>query len=146
MGMVDIQDIEFLSPEIIREVSKILRILKKPRDRVGLQCMIQMKLWSGLDAGLDHPFLKAIFHRMRRPSVCERHLVAPSLKFLAQTDRRIGRSGPFPIAEEMKDLQRWGSCPSAGRGKRRPFLFRVRASVLRAPRSTFFPNSIVGHL
>ena len=67
--------------------------------------MIQMKLIGPMDSFFDDPLFKAIFCWKGWFLIGQYHLMPPPPQFFAKIEYRLGRSCPFPIANEMKDLQ-----------------------------------------
>jgi len=72
--------------------------------------MIEMKLIGRLEPRFEDPLFEAVLHLPWGSSVGQGHIVAPSLQLSAEVQHRFSRAGPFPVAEEMKDLQEGFPC------------------------------------
>lgn len=79
VGMVDVQDIEPLLPEISGEVAEVHQVLNEGARPGNFEGMIEMKTGCGLDACLSDPLLKAVLHRRRWRPVGQKDFMAPLL-------------------------------------------------------------------
>ena len=104
MRLVSIQDIEPFLPEVIREMGKVTKVIPEGRGVGDFQDMVQMKLIGGLYSLIYNPLLQTVLHPKRWLAIGQGDIMTSCLQPLAEVEHRLSRPGPFPVAEEMKNL------------------------------------------
>ena len=102
--MVNVQDIELLLAKIAGEVQNVTQMSGQKRGMIGLYGMVQSKLIRGLHSRLENSLFNAVLQGNRRFPIGEGDVMSPLLQPLAEVQRWIGRTGPLPITEKMKDF------------------------------------------
>jgi hypothetical protein len=116
MGVVHIENIELFLTKIMGEVYNVTEMRGQKRGVIKFDGMIQSKSIRGLHSGLEDPLLNTVLQGERRFSIGKGDIMSPLLQSLTEVQRRIGRTGPLPVAEKMKDLHsianptRYSSC------------------------------------
>ena len=124
MGMVHVENIELFLPKIAGEVQNITQMSGQKRGMIDLYRMVQSKLIRCLHSRLEDSLFNAVLQGNRRFPIGEGDVMSPLLQPLAEVQRWIGRTGPLPVAEKMKDFHSGALLPysrSLSTG-----LFRIR--------------------